>query len=197
MYLLKLQNWKWLHLWFIEVCVFPDSVSLKMFHVPASELWVFETLQGSGRPPGGLLPPRQTAARSLKSSQRAEECSSGSVGPVVTVARCEDEGRQRRRGSAHLISATENLKPQCCCCWTSERRAETQTRWGFNDVRLRWDSVSRHSCAPVGNNVSDCPLWSHQGLRWFFRFGTRNLWTQADWICFPVSQKAHVHRAIP
>lgn len=145
--------------------------------VSATELWVFETLQGSDRPPGGLLPPRQSAERSLNSSQRAEKRSRG-VAPVVPVARWEDEGRRRRRGSAHLVSAAEDLKPRCCCCcccWTPERRGRTQIRRGFNDVPLRWDSVSRHSCAPVGNNVSVAPLRSHQGLRGLFRSGTRVL----------------------
>lgn len=78
--------------------------------VSAAQLWVFETLQGSGMLPGGLLPPRQRAARSLNSSQRAEKRGRG-VAPVVPVARWEDEGRGRRRGSAHLVSAAEDLKP--------------------------------------------------------------------------------------
>lgn len=146
-----------------------DIRVVELCDVCAPELWVFETLQGSGGPPGGLLPPGQTPARSLKSSQRAEKSSSG-VAPVVIVARWEDEGRQRGRGGAHLISAAEDLKPRCC--WSPERRGQTRIRRGFNDVPLRWDSVSRHSCAPVGNNVSVPPLRSHQGLRGLFRFGT-------------------------
>lgn len=156
-----------------------DIRVVELCDVSATELWVFETLQGSGGPPGGLLPPGQTPARSLKYNQRAEESSSG-VAPVVTVARWEDEGRQRRRGSAHLISATEELKPRCCCCWSPERRGQTRIRRGFNDVPLRWDSVSRHSCAPVGNNVPVPPLRPHQGLRGLFRFGTGVLSTQAS-----------------
>lgn len=104
-------------------------------------------------------------------TQRAERSSSGPA-PGVTVALWEDEGRQRRRGGAHLISATEDLKPRCCCCWGPERRGQTRIRRGFNDVPLRWDSVSRHSCAPVGNNEPVPPLRPHQGLRGLFRFGT-------------------------
>lgn len=84
----------------------------------------------------GCFHPDRVQHAVLNSSQRAEKRSRG-VAPVVPVARWEDEGRRRRRGSAHLVSAAEDLKPRCCCCcWTPELKSVEASMMFLSDGTL-------------------------------------------------------------
>lgn len=56
-----------------------DIRVVELCNVSATELWVFETLQGSGGPPGGLLPPGQTPARSFKYSREQRRAAAASL----------------------------------------------------------------------------------------------------------------------
>lgn len=92
------------------------------------ELWVFETMQGCGGPPGGLPPQHNTTQHAVRNALR-EQCTAParrSLDPSLTAVWWEDEGRLKRdmgphtsrmrRGTwnpnaaAGLSNATEKLK---------------------------------------------------------------------------------------
>lgn len=144
------------------------------------ELGVFETTRGGGAPPGGL-PLHYTALHcpALNSTSAVRTCCSHraerrrSVEPGLWE---DDEGTpqpgRRQRTPCHARDAErERPMPLRPLRDFLNSRGETLRLGGFKDVPPRWDSVSRHLCAPVGINVSDRSLRPRQGIRGLLRSG--------------------------